>query len=406
MMRALLLWLLLASPALALDPERREVVVVSGRVWDGFQFTEMFLPSDRAEMTLMAGEDSVITFVRTQEYYWPLSRQVYVDFERQKEGVAGKLQIEQDGRVVSEIEPLPYVIEYPQGAVNGNGRLLWGDAALAAHAAYVQEERDFNRRFVEAQRAEAAYERALLDAARAGSTDPVEAPAAPPKPSLRLVTQPAAGFRVALAPGAYRMSLLSDGRVVPGTERGLQVIAAEGSAALVADILPEERWTRPLPSNSTASRIYARAGSTFYLTLAEASRFRETDYLAVVSPQASPVPGRDIWVRRRSSEVQTLETTADGGSLGRDSFKVEQTSSSGFGYTVRPVRPGETADIEAFAVLVPEGPGRLVIESPAAGFTREVIAVGDRNSMVALLSALLPILGFGVSHLFRRRAAG
>ena len=346
MMRALLLWLLLASPALALDPERREVVVVSGRVWDGFQFTEMFLPSDRTEMTLMAGEDSVITFLRTQEYYWPLSRQVYVDFERQKDDVAGKLQIEQDGRFVSEIEQLPYVIEYPQGVVNGNGRLLWGDTALAAHSAYVQEERDFNRRFVEAQRAEAAYERALLDAARAGSTDPVEVPAAPPKPSLRLVTQPAAGFRVALAPGAYRMSLMAEGQVVPGTERGLRVIAAEGSAALVADILPEERWTRPLPSNSTASRIYARAGSTFYLTLAEASRFRETDYLAVVSPQASAVPGRDIWVRRRSSDVPTLETTAVGGSLGRDSFKVEQTSSSGFGYTVRPVRPGETADIE------------------------------------------------------------
>lgn len=404
MIRVLLLWMMMAAPVLALDPERREVVVVSGRVWDGFQFTEMFLPSDRPEMTVMAGADSAITFVRTQEYYWPLSRQVYVDFERQKDDVGGTLRIEQDGRIIAEVGKTPYAIDYPEGAVNGNGHLLWGDEALAAHSAYVASERDFNRQFVAAQRAQTAYERALLEAAKAGSKEPIAAPSAPPEPSLRLVTEPAIGFRLALPPGVYRMSLFDGDSVVEGTERILRVIAVEGTNTLVADILPEERWTRPLPSNSSTSRIYARRGSTFYMSLAEASRFTESEYLSVVSPQASAVPERDIWVRRRPSDVQSLGQTEGTEPLRRGSFKVEQTSSSGFGYTVRPARPSENADIQAFAVVVPEGPSRFTLAAPESDFTREVVAVGDRNSGVTLLLALLPLLGFAVSRILQRRA--
>ena len=135
MIRLLLALLLLATPAWALDPQRHEAVVISARVWDGYQYKETFLPSTAPVLTLMAGRDSAIAFVRTQEYYWPLSRQVYVDLERQREPLAGVLRIEQAGRVVAEVAEAPYAILYPQGAVNGDGSLLWGGAALAGFAA-------------------------------------------------------------------------------------------------------------------------------------------------------------------------------------------------------------------------------------------------------------------------------
>lgn len=406
MIRALLILLLLATPALALDPERREVVVVSGRVWDGHQFTEMFLPSDRPVMTVMAGGDSAIIFVRTLEYYWPLSRQVYVDFERRREPVAGLLRIERDGDLIAEIAAMPYAIDYPEGAANGNGRMLWGEEAIEGHAAYLQAERAFNRRFVEAQRAHTAYEQALLAAARAGSTDPVEAPPPLPEPDLRLVTPPSAGFRLALDPGTYRMALVADGKVVAGTERDLRVIPAAGSDVTVADVLPEERWTRPLASNAAEARIYARAGATFYLTLAEASRFRESDYLAVVAPQALALPGREVFVRRKPSAAADLEVTSPSGTqrLALGHFKVDQTSASGFGYTVRPARPGETPDIAAFSIAAPSGAdGRLVLARPESGFSRQVVGVGPRNAILALLLAFLPLAGFGTVRLARRR---
>lgn len=405
MKSALFALLLAAGPALALDPERREVTVISGRVWEGHQFTEMFLPSTAPVLSVMAGQDSAISFVRTQEYYWPLSRQVYVDFESQRDPVAGLLRIERDGRIVAEIAEAPYSIEYPEGAVNGNGRLLWGDEARAAHAAYRRSETDFNRAFVEAQRAQTAYEQALLEAAHAGSTEPIPPPPPLPKPSLRLVTKPVPGYRIALDPGEYRISLVHDGKVIADTARALHVIAIEGLSGLVADILPEERWTRPLPSNSEAARIYARAGSTFYVTLAEATRFREADYLAVVSPQARALAGRDVWVRRKPSDIGELQLAQgpDVQAVARAGFKVEQTSSSGFGYTVRPAAQGETADLDGFAVTVPvDATGRLYLSRPEGGFSREVVPVGVRHGLVSLLLALVPVLAFLGVGLMRR----
>lgn len=414
-MKVLLLGLMLAAtPGFALDPERREVTVISGRLWEGHKFTEMFLPSNAQVLSVMAGQDSAISFVRTQEYYWPLSRQVYVDFESQRDPLSGRLRIEQDGRMIAEVEQAPFAIDYPQGAVNGNGRLLWGEEAEAAHIAYLRSETEFNRAFVQAQRARTAYEQALLDAARAGSTEPIPPPAPLPQPSMRLVTKPAPGYRIAVEPGEYRISLVGEGGVLPGTERTLRVIAVESQSALVADIIPEERWTRPLPANSDASRIYARAGSTFYMTLAEATRFREADYLAVVSPQATASADRDLWVRRQPSEFDTVLLSHAAGSetLARAGFKVDQTSSSGFGYTVRPARDGETVDIDAFAITVPnDRAGRLQLAVTQAGFTREVVAVGQRNGLLSLLLALIPLLaflGYGlISHMRRGgRASG
>jgi hypothetical protein len=409
-MKTLIFGLLLAaSPALALDPERREVTVISGRLWEGFQYTEMFLPSNAPVLSVMAGQDSAISFVRTQEYYWPLSRQVYVDFESQREAVSGLLRIEQNGETLAEVAEQAFSIEYPDGAVNGNGRLLWADDAEAAYAAYRQSEIDFNRQFVEAQRAQTAFEQALLDAARAGSTDPIPPPPALPEPSLRLVTKPVPGFRISLEPGDYRISLLSNGQIQPGTERALRVIPVDGLSGLVADVVPEERWTRPFPSNSQAARIYARAGSTFYMTLAEATRFREADYLAVVSPQTTASADRELWVRRKPSDFGEMQLLHGAGTetLVRTGFKVEQTSSSGFGYTVRPAQDGETADMDAFAVAVPsDGMGRLKLEVPNAGFVRELVAVGVRNGPLSFLLALLPVLAFlGLGLMSRRRRA-
>lgn len=409
-MKALLVGLLLAAtPVLALDPERREVTVISGRVWEGYHYTEMFLPSNAPVLSVMAGEDSAISFVRTQEYYWPLSRQVYVDFESQRDAVSGLLRIEQNGQTVAEVAEEPFSIEYSEGAVNGNGRLLWGNAAEAGYAGYRQSEMDFNRQFVEAQRAQTAYEQALLDAARVGSTDPITAPPPLPEPSLRLVTEPVSGFRIDLEPGFYQISLLDDGKVLPGTERDLRVITVDGLSGLVADVLPEERWTRPFPSNSQAVRIYARMGSTFYMTLAEATRFREADYLAVVSPQTPGLADREIWVRRRPSDLGEVLLSRDAGTetLVRTGFKVEQTSSSGFGYKVRPALEGETADIDAFAVAVPtDGIGRLQLAAPDGGFRREVVAVGVRNGPLSFLLALVPVLAFlGLGLMSRRRRA-
>lgn len=416
MMRLLVLIfavLLSVGQVAALEPDRREVTVVKARVWDGYRYVETFLPSTANQLTLLSGEDSAITFVRTEEYYWPLSRQVYVDFDKLQDPVDGTLRIEREGTIVAELSNQDYSIVYPDGAVNGNGSLLWGREADEAFAAYEQRERDLSVRFVEAQRAQALYQRALLQAgarhSAGGTVETIPPPQPLPESSLRLVTKPTAALCVSLKPGRYTIALWRDGRKVAGTERSLRVVDAAARSSVVADIVPEERWTRPLATNSAAARIFARPGTTFYLTLSEASRFDEAEYLPVVSPQAAVVQGRDMWVRRKPLAVDAVSLDVGGTvtSLPLDRLKVEQTQGAAFGYRVRLARAGETPDLSAFAVSVPAdgGGSRMEISLPDETFQREIVIVHQRRTTLGLVLCLFPLAAAVAFAIRRRRPA-
>lgn len=408
-MRSVLLALFLAAitagSAGAIEPERRDAIVVTGRVWDGFAFQEMFLPSRSSTLHLIAGEDSALSFVGTKEYYWPLSRQVYVDFEAKRQDIDGVLKISKDGSGVAVIRPSPYVILYPQGAVNGHGQLLWGDAAMAGYKAYQDEERSFNRRYSEALARQTSYEKKLVEAGVARTKGaPVEVippPEALPTPSLKLVTAPVWAYRLALPAGRYDMALYADEKLVDGTARTLDIVDMSGRNVVVADVVPEERWTRPIQSNHPDERIFVRPGSTFYLTLAAADRFQETDYLSVVSPQADVVHGRDIVVRRKPAEIDMVDISFGRAeaqaSLAR--LKVEQAAGSGFGYRVRSVKSGEKEDLTAFAVTAPSAgevvSGQISTQvGTASAFARNIVVVQPRDSGLALGLAFLPLIGW------------
>jgi hypothetical protein len=294
--------------------------------------------------------------------------------------------------------------------------LIWGEEAERAHGEHREAERTFARDFATARRAHTAYERQLLESGRARQAgeepEVIEPPPPLPEPSLRLVTRPQPGFRISLDPGNYNLVLERDGRDVPGTERRLRVVSPPEGRVLVADIVPSERWTRPLASNTPGARVYARPGATFYLTLAEASQFAETDYLPVVRPQAEPVAGRTVWIRRGPAPVEELDIGwrgASNGTLLREALKVEQTRGTGFGYRVRAAQEGETPDLNAFTVSVPDEATvrRGEIGGADLPLSREIVVVHPRNAALALLLALAPLGAFlAFKALARRRGEG
>lgn len=189
------------------------------------------------------------------------------------------------------------------------------------------------------------------------------------------------------------------GVTVAGTERTVTVLENTGRDAVVADIVPEERWTRPIPSDTMNSKIYVRPGATFFVTLARTSKFDEEDFLAVVDPQARAVEGHQILVRRGESDVANLVVRFSGMSgeeqlLSREKLKVEQTGGSAFGYRVRQAAEGEKQDLFAFRIAVPTGVARGWIASAGAGktdFLREFVPVPQTNGLLAAFLALLPI---------------
>jgi hypothetical protein len=411
--------LLAATPAAAIEPEMREVVVTHNRVWDGYAYKENFVPSAVDEMFLMANAANAVNFVRTQEYYWPLSRQTYVAFEKQYDDVPGMLVIRDAAGTVIEIERQPFSILYPQGAVHGQGELLWGEDAEAGYAAFREEERAFVRALTSSRQANTAYEAALREAAsarlRGEGVQEVPPPPERPEPFLKLVTEPQPAFRVDLPAGRYDAVLVENGEEVAGTRKILEVIDVDGSEVAVLDIVPEERWTRPIQSNRAEERIYVRPGARFFVTVHDANRYAESDYVKVVSPQGAAPHDREIWVRRKPSAADALRvdwTGAGGADVPRTELKVVQTQGSNFGYVVREAAPDEISDLSGFPVDVPDGganEGRLSVVGAGDPLPREIVVVQPRRAEIVWPLALVPALaGLAIAwrNWSRRRGSG
>lgn len=403
----------LALPSAALEPDRREVVVIHARVWEGDTYREVFVPSTHSEMTLISGAASALGLVETLEYYWPLSRQVYVDFEAHQIELDALLTIRADGQEVAQIRPELWSILFPEGAIQDKPQILWGARALQEYEMHLADQATFNRRMSEAQRAHSAYERQLLEAGarRQEGAPPEVVPPPPPLPqtSLRLVTEPRLGYRIDLPPGRYELSFTRDGRPVPGADKSLHVVDGTAPRAVVADVVPEERWTRPILSKSSRARLYARPGATVFLTLSEATQMDEATYLAATSPQARAVPGRGIWVRRGEAGVEDVSLTWQAGDpaqqVVRTALKVDQTRGSGFGYRIRNATDGETPDLQAFQIPIPTDRtiSRGRVEALPVAFAVDIVVVHPRDSRAGFLWALLPILGFAAIRTWRWR---
>lgn len=398
-----------AAPAYAIEPETREVIVTHNRVWDGFAYQENFVPSDLDEIWLLPEKDNAVSFVRTLEYYWPLARQKYVAFERQREELEGELRISQEGAIIESVDVAPYVIVYPKGVVNGNGTLVWGDEALAAYKGYLDEERELVRKFSEIKRLHSKYERDLLDsgAARLAGEEVVEVTPPPPLPetSLKLVTEPRRSYRVSLPIGEYDAAIFIDGEEILGSQERINVFDAQQTQVSIAEIIPEERWTRPFRSETANDRIYAKPGTPFFVTLAKADVYKESDYTRLTRPQDPFSEGRLSYISRGPDEQMEASVSwakADLANLVREPLKVDQTRGSDFGYVVRGAEEGEKPDIQAFVIEVPSaGTSRGTFET-ASGFEREIIVVLERNSLWTWGLALLPAL-FGLMQYMRRR---
>lgn len=407
--KALLATFLLAGPAFAIEPETREVIVTHNRVWDGFAYQENFVPSDVNEIWLLPNKENAVSFVRTLEYYWPLARQKYVAFERQREELNGELRISQKGTLIEVVEIAPYVIVYPEGAVNGNGDLVWGEAALAAYQGYLKDEQELVRKFSEIKRLHSQYERDLLEAGAARlagkEVEDITPPPPLPEPSLKLVTEPRAAYRVSLPVGEYEASIFIDDQEVSGTNESIKVFDAAQSQVTIAEVIPEERWTRPFKSETAADRVYAKPGTPFFVTLARADVYNEADYVRLTRPQDSFVEGRLSFVTRGPDEQLDAEVDwkkADFRALTRQPLKVDQTRGSDFGYVVRDANEGEKPDIQAFVVEVPRDNVSRGTFKTATGFERDIVVVLERSAILTWGLALVPLL-FGLAQFARRR---
>jgi hypothetical protein len=209
---------------------------------------------------------------------------------------------------------------------------------------------------------------------------------------------------VNLPVGQFSVSVVEDGLVVEGSSRSLDVIVPSVSSAVTIDIVPEERWTRVLPSNTASDVIYSAPGKTFYAVLNQADCFDEQAYRSLIDPQGIGQAGREFWVRRGPALGRRLDVQQPDGSwlpVQIKPYKVRQTQGAQLGYVIEPALPDETPDISAYEVHVPpnvEGHqfGLRVVDE-TTGKTepravRDVVLVTPAYALSLWLAAAVPML--------------
>ena len=140
--------------------------------------------------------------------------------------------------------------------------------------------------------------------------------------------QPA--FILNVPPGLYSMRLRNpDGTVMEGSEKNVVAHGRSRTGGIGYDVIPADKWTRPVESTTPASVLYVNGKADLYIRPFFEEEFNDLAYEKTVNNAARGNPTIVKWVR------------------------VHQTQGSSLGYTIVPYDPqgaskGKDPDIIAF----------------------------------------------------------
>lgn len=350
-----------ARPGGAVEPATQEAIVLRNKVFDGFEYKDNFVPSNTDEFLLLANHDNAVAIVQTLEYYWPLSRQIYMAPDKLNISLDGELRVFQSDKLVAKLTREQFVVVYPEGLRGGSPSMIWGGVASLKAAEFKQLQRDYAAAVARAQSDKSRYDDELFasaaNRARGLPAEAVKAPLPmPPEPKL-LVTELSDGYRINLPPGQYELALFDGDREWIGSRRTLTVLPVAPTSRLTLDIVPEERWTRLLPLNTLEDAAFAKPGSTLYVVAQWSDAFDDDTYARLTAPQLNGIKGQLTWIRRKPADGLILEYSADGSkwnSVSPGQYAIRQTGGASLGYRIEQAKAGETPDLSAFVIQLPQ----------------------------------------------------
>jgi hypothetical protein len=219
-------------------------------------------------------------------------------------------------------------------------------------------------------------------------------------------------FIVNLPPGEYLINfILTDGRVLEGSEKMVVSFERRRSDGVGFDIIPGDRWTRPVQNKTTSSVIYVDGSTDLYLRPFYQDEFNDLYYKRMVSNDNIGNLNLYNWVKIQQVPGARLEIEEGGKSkkiVEEEQFMVEQTEGSGLGYKIIPFdssvrRSDEKPSLIAFHIPLSES--RRMFKLRVFGKDDVVLSGSQRQVRVLdksgregilLVFCLLPIIVMGV----------
>lgn len=416
----------LPGPLFAQVPVRQEQFIYSILAFNGKDYAGTFARRDADTIYLMADVDNFITARNTLVYFWPLSQDWKTDSSVLNVAFEGTLELFRPRRG-SEPERVPataYTYFNVQGEYELNWQVAKGAEADKAWARYQGIVDAYWQRVQKYYEQRAAYEQSLnqltttITRRRDQGQDVtalvevlkgLTAPAEPEYPRDYIVppVPVSQAFILNLPVGEYEIRFLSkDGRIMEASERKVVVFEKRRAEGVGLEVIPGDKWTRPVESKTPASVLYVDGSADLYLRPFFEQEYNDLYYEKMVRNDAMGNPNLMKWVRIQQVPKAGIEVRRPGAEaqMVREApFYVEQIKGSALGYTIVPFDPegahkGNEPSLQAFHVPLDRGQKILRLRvfdkegKALAGGERQIRVVSPSGLSILLLAlALLPL---------------
>ena len=222
------------------------------------------------------------------------------------------------------------------------------------------------------------------------------------------VREPDNAFLFNLEPGEYSIRfIIPNGTTLEGSEKRVLVHEKRREKSIGYDVIPADKWTRPVLSQTLASVLYVDGTTDLYLLPYFQDKFNDLYYNKTVRNDARGNPNIMRWVKIQQVPKPLIEVNYPGNrteSFLEQPFYVEQLPGSSFGYKIVPFdTEGEHKDRDPnlIAFHIPLEPTDEVIRFKLSSRDGEQLAGGERQirivsktslQVIGLLLALLPLV--------------
>lgn len=431
--------LFVASLARAQAPVREEQTIISILAFNGKAYSSTFSGRHSDTLCLVAGVDSFLTVRNCFVYFWPLTGEWKSDTSVLDVPFSGTLEVRQRGkREPRIIAPVRCTYYNTRGEYELNWKVATGDEADRVWTAYQGLVGAYYMNLEEYYRKQAAYESRLAElnqsiiSQRNRGTDASEtiralqslsAPREPEFPG-EYVTPPRPveeAFIVNLPAGEYSIRFVSpDGSVVEGTERRLISFRKARSNGVGLEVIPGDKWTRPVESATPHAVLYVDGTADLYVQPFLEDEYNDLYYEQMLRNDAKGNPDVMKWVQIQQVPSAQIEISLPGEGTRRileKPFYVDQVEGASLGYRIVPFDPqgvhaGLEASLRAFHIPFAGGVTRMRLQvldregNALPGGDRQVRVVGPTPMRyVPLILAVLPLAGMAGMLIARSRRA-
>jgi hypothetical protein len=416
--------LLALAPVFAQAPVRTENLIYSILAYNGRDYSPTFVRTASPTLYLIAGFDSFLTVRKTLVYYWPLTGEWKTSMSALDVPIEGVLEITNGRGSSIRVIASRYTYYNERGDYELNWKVardaeadrIWARWS-AIHDAYEAAMKDYRDRVAREEAARTSLMvriQRLRDQGRdvtalvdqlAGMKTPEE-----PQRPQDFVVPPAEiqqALIVNLPPGEYSIRFrFADGSVLEGSEKTLFVHAKRRSRGIGYEVIPGDRWTRPVESTTPNAVLYVDGSNDLFLRPFFEDEYNDLSYSKTIRNDARGNPNLMKWERIQQVPRAGIELTGAGmgkAVLREEPWFVEQAQGATLGYKIVPYDPlgaqkGQEPSLIAFRVALGPGTGVTGLRtvdangSPLPGSERQIRVISPPPAEPVLpLLALVPL---------------